>query len=467
MRKFYWYLTAYIKKHGLTFFASVLGAILIFSFIVPRVANSMEKSNRQYVGLVGEYALSTLPHEVTSKLSAGLTKIEDDGSVAPLLAERWAIEQDGKTYRFVLKDDIYWQDGKELSPEDINYNLKDVETIITPNDIVFKLPDAYAPFPAVVSQPLLKKGEMSHYFFSTRPTLIGIGEYQITDYKQQGKYLTEVTVDGKRNRFVYRFYLTEEDAVDAFKQGEVDVLPGLTAHYDIMDWDSNSTEVAITTNRYLAVFFNIRSPLFGKNVRQALSYALEKPDASIRANGPINPTSWAYLEGAKTYDANWERGSERLLSEIPPEPLNIELTTSSLFEEEAESIKKQWAKFGEKVYEDCKKSSDVDDKERCENVKISTDIRITNFPDLSTFQVLLIGQESPPDPDQYHLWHSEQSTNFTGYKNTRIDNLLEKGRRTFNQSERTEIYQEFQQFFLEDSPAIFLRYLRSYDVVRR
>jgi peptide/nickel transport system substrate-binding protein len=79
---------------------------------------------------------------------------------------------------------------------------------------------------------------------------------------------------------------------------------------------------------------------------------------------------------------------------------------------------------------------------------------------------LLIGQESPLDPDQYANWHSEQATNFSGYKNTRIDNLLEKGRTAKEQRERIEIYQEFQQFFLEDAPAVFLQHLESYSVQR-
>ena len=77
-----------------------------------------------------------------------------------------------------------------------------------------------------------------------------------------------------------------------------------------------------------------------------------------------------------------------------------------------------------------------------------------------------MGQEIPVDPDQYFLWHSDQSTNFTNYQNTRIDSLLEKGRQTIDQNKRKEVYQEFQQFMLEDPPAIFLRHLFSFDVKR-
>jgi peptide/nickel transport system substrate-binding protein len=467
MRKLYWYLTAYAKKHGLIFLVSVLGAVVLFSLILPTAFANLEKRQRYYIGIVGDYSLTDLPKPVKQQLSAGLTKVEADGSMIPLLAERWAIEQEGTTYRFLLKDDLYWQDGKRITPSDIHYRLQDVESISTPNDLVFKLPAAYAPFPMVVSEPIFRPDTKKRIFFLDQPTLIGIGSFSITDYKKKGSRLTEMKVDGGNERYIYRFYLTEEDAVLAFKRGEVDHLPNLSRRHDIMDWHTTETTRTLNTNRYLAVFFNIRHPYFQKNVRQALAYAMEKPKGEERATGPINPKSWAYLEGAKSYEKDLDRASERMLDSLPYAPLKLELTTTALFEKEAEKIKSEWESFSQRAYADCQQAKHIEDKSQCENVKISVSIRVTSLPDTSNFQMLLIGQESPSDPDQYHLWHSEQSTNFTGYKNTRIDNLLEKGRQTYDQKERLEIYQEFQQFFLEDAPAIFVRYLESYEVKRK
>jgi peptide/nickel transport system substrate-binding protein len=467
MRILYWYLTAYAKKHGLVFILSVVGAVILFSFLLPTAINSLEKRKRQYIGIVGDYSLTNLPDSIKQQLSAGLTKTEPDGTVSPHLAERWAVEQAGTTYRFLLKDNLYWQDGKPITPSEIHYRLNDVESISTPNDLVFKLPAAYAPFPIVVSEPIFRPSTQKRLFFFDQPTLIGIGNYSISNYKKIGSRLSELTVEGESERIIYRFYLTEEDAVLAFKRGEVDYLPNLARIHDIMDWSTTETTYNLQKNRYLAVFFNIRHPNFQKNVRQALSYAMDKPTGELRATGPLSPNSWAYLEGGKGYEKDLNRASERLLDGIPPTPLKLELTTTSLFEAEADQIKKEWESFSQKAYQDCRESKAIEDKEQCENVKITVSIRVTSLPDTSNFQLLLIGQEAPRDPDQYHLWHSEQSSNFTGYKNTRIDNLLEKGRQSYDQKERTEIYQEFQQFFLEDAPAIFIRYLESYDVKRR
>lgn len=466
MRKAYWYASAYIKKHGLVFLVSIVLAVIFFSFFISSVINIIEKKDREYIGVVGEYALPDLPLQIKEQVSAGLTTIKEDGSVSPLLAERWTVEQEGQTYRFLIKKDITWQDGKTVFPQDIHYRFNDVETITTPNDIVFKLPDAYAPFPSIVSEPLLRTEKETRFFFFSRLKFIGIGENSITSYKTKGANFEEVTVESNSKKYIYRFYLTEQDAILAFKRGEVDVLPDLSRKYDIMEWENTTTSTQQNTDRYVAVFFNIRNGIFQKNIRQALAYATKIPEDKEAAFGPIDPKSWAYLAGAKQYEHDIQRASDRLLDEVPGEPLNLELTTTTEFEEIADSIKSQWEELGKVAVEACNTSKEIKDKASCQNLNIKVSVRVSNFPDTTNFQLLLLGQEIPTDPDQYDLWHSDRQTNITGYKNTRIDNLLEKGRKTFDQQQRKEIYQEFQQFFLEDAPAIFLYYLESYEVRR-
>ena len=466
MRKFYWYFTAFFKKHGFIIVTSLIVGIILFWFLLPPALDAFSVSKRHYIGYIGESSLATLPDTIRNQLSIGLTVTTVDGSVLPALAERWTVEQDGTSYRFLLKKNIVWQDGSIVTPEDIHYSFPDVQVETTPHDIIFKLPAQFAPFPTTISQPIFKQGTLEGPSFLSRPTLIGIGPYKITNYTQTGNRLKELVVDGEGERFIYRFYQTEDDAIIAFKRGEVDILPNLAREYDFYNWENVKVTKTLNLNQYLAVFFNTRNPKFNKGVRQALSYALEKKQGEERAIGPLSPLSWAYLPGGKTYDKDWERGSERLLSEPPGEPLSFEITTTTLFAKEAEEIKKTWEEFGTQVFADCQKSSAIKDKQICENTKITVNIRINNFPDTSNFELLLTGQQIPSDPDQYALWHSNESTNFTGYKNTRIDNLLEKGRQTYELQERTEIYQEFQQFFLEDPPAIFLRYLPTYSVER-
>lgn len=472
-RKYYWYLSAFLRKHGTLLLISVVGASVFFSLFIPNVANRLETKPRRYIGMVGSYTLQTLPQTIQEKISAGLTTVEDDGSVSPAVAARWSVEDDGKTYRFVIKDNLVWQDGKPLQPSDIGYSFKDVETITTQNDVVFKLPDSYIPFPTIVSQPLFRSTSEPYLFLFRREKIIGLGTHQVLSFTkesqrlQQSERLTELVLDSDQERLIYRFYPTEDTAVAAFKRGEVDTLTDLTAPHDVADWPTTTITQRLHPERYLAVFFNLNDPKFAKNIRQALSYALEKPSGALRAIGPISPLSWAYLEGGKTYDYDLERATERILSALPEQTLTFELLTTPSFEAKAEQIKQQWESFGDQAVTACQADDSIKDKSGCDHLDIQVQIRITNFPDTTNFESLLIGQESPADPDQYYFWHSEQSTNFTHYKNTRIDSLLEKGRQVGELQERKAVYQEFQQFLLEDAPAVFLEHLSSFDISRK
>ncbi len=467
MRKLYWYLSLYARKHGLVVIATLVAAIIGFSFVIPFIVRSFEQKPRLYVGIVGDYSLTNLPPPIKRLMSSGLTTVDEDGNPLPDLTERWSVEGDGKVYRFILKKNLFWQDGKPVEPTDLQYNYQGVEVIYTPNDVVFKLPDAFVPFPLAVSEPVFRTTEKRVMGFFHRTFLIGTGAYELLDYKQKGPRLSELTIDGPDDRRIYRFFLTEDDAVLAFKRGEVDIIEDLSSPRDLSQWSTVESTKITDFNQYLAVFFNLENPLFQKNVRQALSYALTKPTDSSRAVGPISPNSWAFLDSGKSYEFDQARAVERLLSEMPGEKLALELTTIPIYQAEAEKIKQEWEILGRVAAEECQKNKAITDKASCERLGITVTLRITSFPDTNNFQMLLLGQESPPDPDQYFLWHSDQSTNFSRYKNTRIDSLLEKGRKTSERTERLAVYQEFQQFFLEDAPAIFLRHLDTYTVKRK
>lgn len=466
MRTYYWYFTTYLRKHGMLLLLTVVAAIALFSLSIPFVIKVIDRKPHQFVGLVGSYNLTSLPLSIQNQLSAGLTKISKSGQPEAALAERWLAEDDGHTYRFVLKKNQYWQDGSLVTPDSIQYNFANVEMITTANDLVFKLPDAYVAFPTVVSQPVFKIVSRGTFGLLRKPYLVGTGQYRLTEYQQNGNRITELTIESSQERITYRFYLTEAEAVTGFKHGEVDILPDLSKKYDVSEWPTVTVTPTNHPERYLAVFFNNDNPMFSKNIRQALSYALTKPTDNTRAIGPINPQSWVYFEGAKAYNYDLANALERIQAEPPQQPLNIELTTTTTFQNDGERIKQEWEAFGQKAIAACQANTQIKDKNLCKNLAMTVTLRINNYPDTSNYQVLLIGQESPTDPDQYYFWHSEQSTNFTHYKNTRIDSLLEKGRKTLDSNERKAIYQEFQQFFLEDAPAIFLRHLDSFELKR-
>lgn len=52
-----------------------------------------------------------------------LVKIEDDGSFTPWLAESWSISEDGTTYVFKLREDVWFTDGEKFNAESAKANF--------------------------------------------------------------------------------------------------------------------------------------------------------------------------------------------------------------------------------------------------------------------------------------------------------------------------------------------------------
>jgi peptide/nickel transport system substrate-binding protein len=466
LRTSYWYISLYLKKHAKIIIGAILLGVLVFAGLLPFLTNLPQLKETRYVGIVGAYNFSTLPRPIQNQISTGLTKIQEDGSASPELSQRWSIEDDGKTYRFILKNGLYWQDGKLLEPKDINFNFQDTQVITTENEIIFKLAEPFAPFPVVLSQPLFREVETAYLRFFKRRKIVGLGLYEVIKTTYQDDQLSELIIDSPTDRIVYRFFLTEDRAIVAFQHGKIDEILDISSADAFENWPNTQITRKVNMDQYLGVFFNQNDPLFEKNIRQGLSYALTKGNAELRTKSPISPLSWAYLDGVKSYAFDLDRAMERIFDQMPQQPLNITITTTPRFQEEAQTIKKEWEAFGKLTYENCQGSNTIQDKTLCPNTQISVTINITNFPDIGNYQVLLVGQQIPIDPDQYSLWDSTQATNFTHYKNPRIDSLLENGRTESDQNQRKAIYQEFQQFLLEDAPAIFLYYLESYSVKR-
>lgn len=52
-----------------------------------------------------------------------LMKMAENGSIVGLTARSSELSQDGKTWKFFIKDDLYWSDGEKLTPEDVKFTF--------------------------------------------------------------------------------------------------------------------------------------------------------------------------------------------------------------------------------------------------------------------------------------------------------------------------------------------------------
>ncbi|OGM56362.1 hypothetical protein A3E15_01595 [Candidatus Woesebacteria bacterium RIFCSPHIGHO2_12_FULL_42_9] len=391
------------------------------------------------VGITGRFKVESLPDSILEGVGDGLTRLDTDGTVLPNLAQSWESPDKGKTWIFHLRADIAWQDGERVESFDLDYEYTDV-SIETPDahTIVFRLETPFSLFPSIVSRPTFKKG------------LLGTGDWKVDSVSIAGGYLQKLIIISKnKDKKIFKFYPTEERAKLAYKLGEVDKLAGIFNPMPFESWKNTIVHETVDTQKEVVLFFNMQDEMFkdNKNLRQALSYAIDKEKLpGVRALSPIAPTSWAFNPQVKPYDFDKERAKE-LLEDLPEEFLNnltIKLVTSPILLEQAESIARGWEEAGVKT-----------------SLQVSSGVP-------NEYQALLAIYEIPMDPDQYSVWHSTQlGSNVSKYQDARIDKLLESGRTELSLEERRTIYLDFQRFLLEDAPAVFLYHPISYDIERK
>jgi peptide/nickel transport system substrate-binding protein len=415
-----------------------IGLGIIFFFLLKFFLPVLTESKTTRIGVTGRYTLSSLPVNILNLIGDGLTKLDANGNVEPSLAASWETPDKGKTWIFTLKDNQFWQDGKKVTSAGINYQFSDL-TIERPNEktISFKLQNPYSAFPSVVSRPTFKSG------------LLGTGDYRVTGITVNGSVVEQLAmkkVDGES--IVYKFYPTEDQTKVAFELGQVDQVSAILDPAPLDGWKKIKITESPNTGEYVGVFFNTQDTVLkDKNIRQALSYAIDKAAlGGRRAISPISIDSWAYNPQVKPYDydpvkAKSMIGDFKTSSKMIEIPIN--LSTTPVLLAKAEMIQKNWQDAGVTV-----------------NLQV-----ISQVP--SDFQAFLAIYDIPDDPDQYSMWHSTQTaTNITHYQNPRIDKLLEDGRSEINIDARKKIYLDFQRFLVEDSPAAFLYYPTNFTVSR-
>lgn len=420
----------------------LLGVIgfIVLSFVLPSVTGI----NTEKIGITGRYTPANLPNSILSMIGDGLTKLNKDGSVEPDLAISWETPDKGKTWIFKLRDNIIWQDGKKAMIDASMYQFSDVtSTNLDAKTLSFKLQNPYSAFPSVVSKPVFKKG------------LLGTGEWEVKKLSLAGVYVDQISlVNKKGEKIIYKFYPTEERTKLAFEMGEVNIIQDILNPSPFDNWGKVKIEEKISTGEYVGVFFNTQDKLLAdKNIRQALTYAINKDEfvdghnnIYQRAVSPISVDSWAFNPQVKPYIYDKEK-AKTMIGALPSsvrDNLTINLATSPVLLPTAEKIVKDWEAVGVKV-----------------NLQV-----ISSVP--SEYQSFLAIYDTPEDPDQYSVWHSTQTaTNITHYQNPRIDKLLEDGRSQIDLEERRRTYLDFQRFLVEDSPVAFLYYPTTYTIKRR
>jgi peptide/nickel transport system substrate-binding protein len=232
----------------------------------------------------------------------GLTKINEDFSVTPLLAESWTFSPDLKTLTFKLKPNVKFQDGEPFSSKDVRFSFErfgakdstnkdkaffaSIESIDAPDpDTVvlhFKDPSFQALFhlgteTAVIIDEKSAAGE------ATNP--VGTGPYKLANWTK-GTSVTLDKWDGYRDaakipleHATFRFISDPSAEVAALLAGDLDVMANLQNVQALSQFKNDPRfQVLIggTEGKTILAMNNKKPPLDNLKVRQAIAYAIDR-----------------------------------------------------------------------------------------------------------------------------------------------------------------------------------------------
>ncbi|KMP41709.1 ABC transporter substrate-binding protein [Bacillus cereus] len=453
---------------------------------------------------------------VTSVIFASLVSTDKQGKPIPELAEKWDVSSDQLTYTFHLRKNLKFSDGSPLTADDVAFTLtllhdKAYEGEVDISQYAVKGGKEYKEGKAtsiegiqVVDPQTIKittEKVNSQAIFVLGGTVLSKAYYG-KDYKQNtsldylkdlygkplaaGPYKFEKYIPGQEVRFVanenyyagkpkiqnFIYKITSGDTkLQLFQTGEVDHT-GLGTGDEVLE-QAKALEFANiqieTAPSFSYIYMNNNKPyLKDKKVRQALIYGLDRKkyvDTALKgygtvANVPIHPTSWAYTEeGVNKYEYDKEK-AKKLLDEA-----GWKVGSDGIREKDGQKLKLSY--FGPSSAKD----SDLLIPIAKENYK---EIGVEFNPEFMDFNTMLskvnkgdydLASVSTPitsDPSETAgEYLSTANETSLGYKNAKVDELIQKGIETVDIEKRKPIYKELYKELSDDPPVILLNYRRT------
>lgn len=438
---------------------------------------------------------------VNRVLFSGLTKPGLELAPAPDLAASWEVSDDGLAWTFFLREDVTWHDGEAFTADDVVYTFNEIalNTELGANNmsyfsslervdavdeytVVFTLTKPVAALPAYLSfnTEILPK----HIFEGQDPwdlisfnkeKPIGTGAFKMDGYTS-GQNVRLIAnpdyYDGapKLERVEYKVLADVNTHVAQLLTGELSIfalddqaaLSRLEAARDI--------EIVPTyTPRFFWIALNQENDLFTDvNVRRGMLHAVDRPyiietvlnGYGTPADAGISPAmQYYYSSDVPRYEYDPERAA-RLFAEAGWEDSDGDgvldkngTPFSFLFEV---GIQGNLVRIGQIVQQQLREAG-LD--ARFETLEWNTMIQKNVIR--RDYDMILNWWRYPADPDLLPYFHSSTAGtgyNIPGYRDSKLDELLEAGSTIADPEERREIYLELQDYMAETLPYLFLWY---------
>lgn len=431
---------------------------------------------------------------------SSITDFDEDWNVIPNVAASWEITNDGMTYTYELRDDVYFHSGDKMTAEDVAYSVERAMAstylkatfgkyaagaeIVDDKHVAIQLNQAYTPFLSVASKELFIHNKSYH------------DEY-IADGHTEAEYLMNVDGTGP-----YKFISYEDgvgiefEAFDKYFKGE----PAIKYWHGKIITDNNARALAIEAGdidliethttvpssnlpmlreadgvvvektdfeKVGSIIFNNSLPeLSDKRVRKALSYAIDYDWLiETNTNGDGYPTECAYL-GHKTtgfstadsivhYTYDLDKAKELLAEAGYPNgegfPV-IKATITELRKGIVEVLQQCWGELGLTV-----------EVNLCESGVVWDEL------DAGNFSIGIVFNNCMVDSTMYDSYYADPSiggTNTSRYYNPELWDLQAQAAKELDAVKRQELFDEIWTIVTDDAPVAWMYYEAS-DLIYR
>lgn len=310
---------------------------------------------------------------LAAKIYNGLVRFDRDAKIIPDLASRWDISEDGRTYRFHLREGVKFTNGRAVTAEDVVYSLRrildpeinsprswllesvkgadafmsgesdELAGIRTAGDGVVEI-ELEAPsglflnFLAMPNASIIPREEVERAepTFSDHP--IGTGPFKLDEWRHNNRIILSANQDyflgpPRLPGIEYRIIPEMLTAAVEFEQGNLDIMDVPRAEYKKytteLPWKDQILSRVGLNSYYLG--FNCQRPPFDNQLlRQAFNYAIDREKIidvllegrAIPAFGPV-PPELLPASAPGGYEYNPEKAKELLARSGVELPLKV------------------------------------------------------------------------------------------------------------------------------------------------
>lgn len=242
---------------------------------------------------------AAIPQALLVNVYEGLVKLDQDGKIQPLLAEKWDVSADRKTYTFTLRKGVTFTNGAPFTADDVVFSIDRVKSdwklkIKTQMDVVDKV-EKKDDSTAVVTLKRPSNGWL--YSMATRLGAmfsrtgvadlankpVGTGPYQLGSWKRGDSIQLDANpkywgAQPQVSRITLKYFKDATAMNNALLTGGIDVISAVQAPESLAQFaDPNRFQVVEgTTNGEVVLSMNnARPPFNDKKVRQAVRHAID------------------------------------------------------------------------------------------------------------------------------------------------------------------------------------------------